>query len=253
MSCYYLAQETHTDYLSANSTCQTLGGHIATISNVKETSWIQTKLNADLLMWQPAWAHYDDRLTERYKNLSVVKPNGHSNDEDCTEIYPTGSLNNVNCSNIALPICEKDVQNTCPQEYLCRNSSVCLPYLEGDYDFCYNKCPAGCTCKDFGVVCNAIEWNQTIIIKHSVAYLKLVNIRVPESSQRISEDGLKVLHIKMDFPLLLTAKFSNNEIQDILPGTFLNQTLMKELDLSSNAITHLNQGTLNGLTSLRSL
>ncbi|XP_033106339.1 leucine-rich repeat and immunoglobulin-like domain-containing nogo receptor-interacting protein 2 [Anneissia japonica] len=91
-------------------------------------------------------------------------------------------------------------------------------------------------------MCYGIEWNETILIKPFIKYLKLDTIR-----------GLKVLPINMDYPILQIAKFPGNEIQDIVPGIFLNQTMMEELDLSNNAIIVINQGAFSGLINLRVL
>ncbi|XP_033119908.1 relaxin receptor 2-like, partial [Anneissia japonica] len=167
-------------------------------------------------------------------------------------MYSTGLLNYVSCDYTALPLCEKNVSNICPQEYNCRNSSVCLPYdklcdglkncLEGDDEyFCDYTCPAECTCKDFRIKGNKIEWNSTIIIKLSLTDLDL-------SGKKITD------LLQVEFNGLINLRWldlSGNEITDLLEVDFNGLINLQWLFLHFNQITELNQGVFSGLTSLQ--
>ena len=63
--------------------------------------------------------------------------------------------------------------------------------------------------------------------------------------------------IKLEFFLIKTIRFlrdlSKNQVYMIEPNVFRNLTNLKRLNLSSNKITTLNEGSFNGLVNLERL
>ncbi|XP_071963860.1 uncharacterized protein [Antedon mediterranea] len=162
------------------------------------------------------------------------------------------------------------VSYTCPGSYKCSHSEICVPRddrcngvkdcPEGDDEFfCGNECPNGCSCRGLEMECNGIAWNQTMAssISTSTRYLNLTGLRTVtpvtrRSNRKVTLKEAVLIDIEL-FALLVTADFSNDGIEELLPYTFGYQANMRSLILTNNDITHLPYGAFYGLNSLEIL
>ncbi|MBR7071938.1 MAG: hypothetical protein IKI29_07265 [Clostridia bacterium] len=125
---YYKYFADKMEWSDAENYCEDLGGHLVTISNEAENLFVNS-LNEENKFWTEAtmaekgvwigaaevqegvWQWVTGKPFE-YSNFYPGEPNNEWNVEDCLEMYPDGSWNDLS-SNWILPfICEWDVDTT---------------------------------------------------------------------------------------------------------------------------------------------
>ena len=128
-------------------------------------------------------------------------------------------------------------------------------------------CPDNCECLGYSVLCQDAEsilrgptslgQIKMLTLKHSWQGYSLRNLftlshllilDLSHSEKRITEEGELV-----GFPNLCVLLLSNNSFDYVVEGFFQNAVSLRELDLSWNPITHLNEFSLGGLNFLRHL
>lgn len=107
---------------AAESFAQTLGGHIVSIQSATENACLANELNAHGYSGV-IWIGYTDVVTEGaflwldgspfgYTNWAPSEPNNSGGNENCTQMYPNGQWNDLNCASGAASILEVGL---CPQ------------------------------------------------------------------------------------------------------------------------------------------
>ena len=128
-------------------------------------------------------------------------------------------------------------------------------------------CPEGCDCLGYSVVCTSVEPN--LLSSTELRQLKMLTIRhsrhgysLKRLNNLLSLLILDLSHSKKQitvdseltgFGNLRVLLMSNNSFDNVADGFFQNSASLRELDMSWNPITHLNELALRGLDFLMRL
>jgi gliding motility-associated-like protein len=143
---------------AAESFAQTLGGHIVSIQSATENACLANELNNHGYSGV-IWIGYTDVVTEGtflwldgspfgYTNWNTGEPNNAGGNENCTQMYPNGTWNDLDCSLGAASILEVGL---CPQatiitptNQICAGASMTLSVstVLGSAPYSYTWSPA---------------------------------------------------------------------------------------------------------------
>lgn len=153
-SCYRL---TSGSWFQSKSSCESLGAHLVTVSDVCENEWAYVNSHST------AWIGFNDLVVEgAWSWLSGVgithwtpgEPNDASASEDCAQFWSSPSWNDGWCGNVNQALCE--LEHPCPLS--CSDGNACT------FDYCsvtgcshdlVSNCVGNGVCESGESFCNA--------------------------------------------------------------------------------------------------
>jgi hypothetical protein len=113
----YMAVTSSVSWEAAQRACSAWGGHLATVDNAAENSWIRALVSGNF------WIGLNDRgltnegrfswvsgLNSDYRNWAPGEPNDGGSffaSEDCVEVYGDGRWNDSSCDSNRIAVCER--------------------------------------------------------------------------------------------------------------------------------------------------
>ena len=143
---------------AAESFAQTLGGHIVSIQSATENACLANELNSHGYSGV-IWIGYTDVVTEGtflwldgspfgYTNWNAGEPNNAGGNENCTQMFPNGKWNDLNCalgasSILEVGLCPQTTITTpAPQFCIGASTTLSVSTVMGSAPYSYTWSPA---------------------------------------------------------------------------------------------------------------